>query len=60
VTFFGIFLTPVFFVAIRWLTHKGAAPPPRPTPLERGVYGAEAAPAGAGIAGSNGGAEQGH
>jgi hydrophobe/amphiphile efflux-1 (HAE1) family protein len=29
VTFFGIFLTPVFFVTIRWLTHRGAAPPRR-------------------------------
>jgi len=27
VTFFGIFLTPVFYVSIRWLVERGKAPP---------------------------------
>lgn len=32
VTFFGIFLTPVFYVAIRWLVERGKAPT-QPAPL---------------------------
>ena len=43
VTIFGLFLTPVFFVTIRWLTHRGAAPKPRETLLHPS-HGREACP----------------
>jgi hydrophobe/amphiphile efflux-1 (HAE1) family protein len=43
VTFFGLFMTPVFFVSIRWLTHRGAAPKPRETLLHPS-HGREACP----------------
>ncbi|MFL5339579.1 MAG: efflux RND transporter permease subunit [Gemmataceae bacterium] len=33
VTVFGIFLTPVFYVAIRWLVERNAPPPARPAEL---------------------------
>ncbi len=35
VTLFGIFLTPVFYVAIRWLmARRAASPPPAPVHAE--------------------------
>jgi hydrophobic/amphiphilic exporter-1 (mainly G- bacteria), HAE1 family len=43
VTFFGLFMTPVFFVSIRWLTHRGGAPKPRETLLHPS-HGREACP----------------
>lgn len=32
VTLFGIFLTPVFYVTIRWLVERNAPPAPKPSP----------------------------
>ena len=40
VTLFGIFLTPVFFFVLDWLTHRGPVEPAH-------ALGPEAAPAGA-------------
>ena len=54
---FGLFLTPVFFVTIRWLTHRGAAPPRRECllhPSHGHVQAPEHVGAGVGADGGNG------
>jgi multidrug efflux pump len=43
VTFFGLFLTPVFYVVIRWLTKSGGGMPARAVPVAVGADGVGAA-----------------
>jgi multidrug efflux pump subunit AcrB len=43
VTFFGLFLTPVFYVVIRWLTKSSGAAPPLALPVAPGADGVGAA-----------------